>query len=393
MSHGIKILFCIFSPSAPAILIVIRQQKEFQKTRLRYQIVANILLNENQGYASFARDCSEMLRAESESEMWRHLFVGLKKNEVNFEQFLQVLILLLIINVHFTTTATVGGLNELFASSSDSTFLIIISAIWSSKSLLMGHISILVDQKKGFVMMKGKLILALYYIISISSRLIAFLMYFAPSLGLFHLLGHWKMGTYSFQEDLVFDVVAVNGTLKDLFVHDVWVPLLSPQDLTLFTLQSTFICLLISVLIHWIFVGFLVKKSYTSKSRVWCLLHSLNSLVCPPLLNDWDELLKEGETVERGWERTKKELLIMQGLYFVENVCLCIPIFILNNQIVQRNVFHSHNFPLLEAEKNSYKISQLLGLVPFILALSTALQLGLFNAYHMFGHPWHVLLR
>ena len=132
--------------------------------------------------------------AQNKMEKWKSIYVLFKRNENNYENVIQVLVALLLVILRFTGTPTVGGLKDLFASSSDSTWLIVLSAIWSSKSLVTGHLAFGVSRKRGFMMIKGKVLLAVYYILGISSRLAALLLYFAPSMGLFNTLGHWKMG-------------------------------------------------------------------------------------------------------------------------------------------------------------------------------------------------------
>ena len=68
--------------------------------------------------------------------------------------------------------------------------------------------------------------------------MIAFLFYFAPSMGLFNLLAHWKMGSIPFTGkkrfniDFIYGVKISGEEVKNIWVKNVWVPLTDPTDLT-----------------------------------------------------------------------------------------------------------------------------------------------------------------
>ena len=102
-----------------------------------------------------------LLQAQHSAEKWKNIYALFKRNEINFENFIQVLVLILLVALRFTKTATVGGLQDLFSSDSENTALIVLSAIWSCKSLITGQLAYWVSGKNGFVLAKGKILVAL----------------------------------------------------------------------------------------------------------------------------------------------------------------------------------------------------------------------------------------
>ena len=258
---------------------------------------------------------------------------------------------------------------------SDNTALIVLSAIWSCKSLITGQLAYWVSLKNGFVLVKGKILLALYFILSVFSRMIAFLFYLAPSMGLFNLLAHWKMGSIPFtgkkrfNTDLIYyDVEISSEEVKNILVKSVWVPLTDPTDLTQYSLQTFYLCLVVFCILHSVLLTFLSRFMDNRRGR---LLDIINTLVFPPITYDWDTQQKEEISFEDKWKKSKKGIFIFHILYFMENVFLCVPIFILSSNINNRNIFHAQLFPLLQEERASTQMAALLGLAAYFLFAST----------------------
>ena len=126
-------------------------------------------------------------------------------------------------------------------------------------------------------------------------------------------------------------------------------------------------------------------------NRSWRLLDIINTLVFPPITYDWDTQLKEEISFEDKWKKSKKGIFIFHILYFMENIFLCVPIFILSSNINTRNIFHAQLFPLLQEERASTQMAALLGLAPVGFAVSSALQVSLMFLYYRIGHPWQAI--
>jgi hypothetical protein len=117
-------------------------------------------------------------------------------------------------------------------------------------------------------------------------RISACVIFFAPAMGLFNLLGHWKRGNINFASDgyLIFDV-AENGTLIN--VRDIWKPIKIYDELTHYQLDVFYIVFLLLLFVHFIIVAIIkIKCSKEFKSRkeylkkMLHILHQGNSNIC-----------------------------------------------------------------------------------------------------------------
>merc|ERR1719312_1675241 len=393
LSPTFIILLCCFCPIAPAVAVVKMLQEENNVTVSRFKFLNHFLLG-RAGKHTYQQHAAKLLQAQHSAEKWKKIYALFKRNEINFENFIQVLVLILLVALRFTKTATVGGLQDLFSSGSDNTALIVLSAIWSCKSLITGQLAYWVSLKNGFVLVKGKILLALYFILSVFSRMIAFLFYLAPSMGLFNLLAHWDMGSIPFtgkkrfNTELIYDVEISSEEVKNILVKSVWVPLTDPTDLTQYSLQTFYLCLVFFCILHWVLLTVLSRFMDNRSGR---LLDIINTLVFPPSTYDWDTQQKKEISFEEKWEKSKRGIFIFHILYFMENVFLCLPIFILSSNINTRNIFHAQLFPLLQEERASTQMAALLGLAPVGFALASALQVFLMFLYYKIGHPWQAI--
>jgi len=393
LSPTFKIMLCCFCPVAPAVAVVKMLQEENNVTLSRFKFL-NHFLPGRTGKHTYQQHAAKLLQAQHSAEKWKNIYALFKRNEINFENFIQVLVLILLVALRFTKTATVGGLQDLFSSGSDNTALIVLSAIWSCKSLITGQLAYWVSLKNGFVLVKGKILLALYFILSVFSRIIAFLFYLAPSMGLFNILAHWKMGSIPFtgkkrfNTDFIYDVEISREEVKNILVKSVWVPLTDPTDLTQYSLQTFYLYLVVFCILHWVLLTVLSRFMDNGSGR---LLDIINTLVFPPITYDWDTQQKEEISFEEKWEKSKRGIFIFHILYFMENVFLCVPIFILSSNINTRNIFHAQLFPLLQEERASTQMAALLGLAPVGFAVASALQVSLMFLYYRIGHPWQAI--
>eukprot|EP00092_Neocalanus_flemingeri_P028074 GFUD01030481.1.p1 GENE.GFUD01030481.1~~GFUD01030481.1.p1 ORF type:complete len:932 (-),score=145.52 GFUD01030481.1:109-2904(-) len=391
MSKPLKLILCICSPFAPAVVVVMKLNAEYLQTCIRFRLTKHYFSSLEKRMISTNTDSAQLLEAEKCAEKWKQLFVQITRNDNNFEHFSQVVVLVLLVALLFTQTATVGGLQDLFTTGSDSIFLIVLSAVWSTKSLVTGHLAQWVGRKNGFVAMKGKILLSTYFILCIMSRLLAFLLYLAPSMGLLNLLGHWKMGSIPFvdgKSPLIYDVEIVESELKKTNLQSVWRPLTDYSDLTGNSLQMIYLGLIIFFTIHWALIALIRRNTLKLLTPTGRFLYILNTLVCPPQCLEWDEFKERQGSFGENWQKTKLDILSIHALYFSEHVLLCLPIFILNSKISVRNSFHTNWFSILQMERTSTQVAALLGAAPAAFAILTCLQVALLYLYYKVGHPW-----
>ena len=113
---------------------------------------------------------------------------------------IQIILLLLA----STDTPTTGGLESFFKKDSflgmnaSPTSILTASVIISMTSAVLKHVKALVAEK-GFLTFKPKMTVFMWTLCATVRRILTFVMFFAPSLGLFHMLYHWKAEAYPFK--------------------------------------------------------------------------------------------------------------------------------------------------------------------------------------------------
>ena len=332
----------------------------------------------------------------------------LRSNENILEHFPQLVILILLILIKKTRTSTVS----LYFSKNivpENELIFYASAMGSLLSLVRGQIFRLGVKKNGFLPMIGKLILCAFYVVSIFSRVSAFLLFFTPNLGLLDTLFHHKMGgidsvTYhfvNFSSSPVFDVYA-NGT--KISFKDIWEKQYKlddhPKHFTEYLLAVIFlIILVIHSLSSQIFKKVYFKGIPCPKVPFVCaILDDLSSLLCPPLHFDWELIHRYGKltgiSINECWSRSKRVLVAYNILLFLEHILLMIPIMTLKFAIDQRNSFLMKDFPPNADEQLSTDIITSLiiyGLLGF--SVLPFISFTLAYLYFKWGHAWSRILR
>ena len=126
-------------------------------------------------------------------EIHFHLSIHTKL-ELGLETILQSCLQLTLLFYATSETRTTEGLSEIFGNEveKESTLaLLVLSTIWSFISNVLSHIQGLSSKRRHFPIM-SKIVVAAYSFFSITTRVMAIVIFFSPSLGLFNLLQHWK---------------------------------------------------------------------------------------------------------------------------------------------------------------------------------------------------------
>ena len=103
-----------------------------------------------------------------------------------------------------TATATTGGLESFFEEDSflgfkaNPTAILAVSVSLSLFSAILTHIKTLVAEK-GFLRIKQKITVFCWILFASIRRIMTFITFFTPSLGLFNILYHWKAELYPFK--------------------------------------------------------------------------------------------------------------------------------------------------------------------------------------------------
>jgi hypothetical protein len=208
------------------------------------------------------------------------LLSDLRSNENATEHFIQSLVLIMLIALKFTTTGTVSGFQELLAGNSNF-FLLVLSAVWSIFSIISGFLQRKIVQKNHSISFLGILIQLAYATLAMICRISSILTFFAPAIGLFNLLGHFKMGNIAFARNTIYDV-RDNETLIN--IRDVWKQIHNYEELTVFQLDVYYIVFLVFILFHFLLVAAIkLKSSKEFRSRkdyfkkILHILHQGNS--------------------------------------------------------------------------------------------------------------------
>jgi hypothetical protein len=137
-------------------------------------------------------------------------------------------------------------------------------------------------QKSHSMPFSGILIQLTYATLAMICRISACVMFFAPAIGLFNLLGHWKMGNLKFASGeketvLIYDVTD-NGTF--IYANDVFKKIKNPEGLTVFQLDVYYIVFLFIIMFHFFLVAaikFKCSKEFKSrKDYLKKILHILH---------------------------------------------------------------------------------------------------------------------
>ena len=265
---------------------------------------------------------------------------------------LQIVLLLLTL----TETATVGGFEAYFER--DSLFgvkirpsdLIILSVIWSLKTLIMMHVKSL-RLEKGYFGLKATVVSFLWGLVSSIKRIIGMVAFFVPSLGLLDILWHWHAEQYPFKVRL--DLVARSNMtpsqnakieLYNMTEYVRWSELdrwsyENPQDpqapeYTLYTgLTAKWTLATFFLLLTFHLVAVFIVKMYTSvefwmgKGTVFQKsVHILSNTNIPRAFRDWDYGNPSLEEHRRRYKRTEKEMVCLFFVNTVFSLMLLVPL-------------------------------------------------------------------
>jgi len=199
-------------------------------------------------------------KLDNESQAWMKLHSKLRLNENSTEHFIQAIFLIILILLKFSDTSTVTGFQDLFASKE--ILLLTLSALWSNISIVLGNVNASIIKKNNFMPKLGKLLTALFSLISHFGRVSAVIFFFSPSLGLMNLLMHWKMGTKLVKMNSQLLIYDANTTSNFFFFEKMWIPVETASELTILSLETQFKIFSGLVVLHFLAM-FIIKKKFS----------------------------------------------------------------------------------------------------------------------------------
>ena len=247
-----------------------------------------------------------------------------------------------------TKTPTSHGLERMFGTGTNDLALLVLSIIWSIKTLFTLHLNSVSLEKPYFPLM-SQISLFAWTVFCMSKRILVMVMFFTPSLGLFNLLYHWKAEQIPFsvsQESLWRE-----GVLKQsshLYLHNK-TPVLwshidrwdysaeSPPDYSLYTglsLRQYFLLFLAILAVHTVCVGIIkliLVKDFRRASLMEKFSHSLQNVSMPQPWRAWDA--DDGSVKEhrQRFQAEIVEIIFITAVNFVTNAGMLAPVFYLGN--------------------------------------------------------------
>ena len=383
-----KVLICLASPLMPATSIAAASWWKLKSELLDCVDAEDV-----------ACLVEKRRRFEEEQAKWERLFVTYKVNEMSTEFFVQLLVLLVLLP--FSQSATVDGLHIIFATSSN-IVLVTISISISFVTLIRTLLQRAVSVKNNFLPLFGQALLILSYVVGTLSRFFAVLLYLTPAFGMFSVSMHWKMGKMQFGRNPVYQYVrskSGDGKYEAKYTKDEWSPTTEYVDYTVWNYEMYMVALLIMSAVH-LGLVFMVKRLCNKPFQqrpfsIDKILHVLsNSIVFLPY-SEWDDDLDSLGSFAKSWSHTYHESVIMNLLLGVENALLCTPLWILLAKINLREEYLTQYFPPLIEEQLSKERTKLLAFMApvFFVVVASAVQMVLSHLYYRYGHPWSRIFR
>ena len=137
----------------------------------------------------------DLFKDRTEGQALKGLKAKLRCNENSLEQLPQLVILIVLILLRSSATVTVPTQFAANLLSEDKEYILVGSAIWSFISLVRSQLSLGFSIKRGVVPNLGKVLLFVYYSINTLARIVAFVFFFTPNLGLLDTRHHSLSGS------------------------------------------------------------------------------------------------------------------------------------------------------------------------------------------------------
>ena len=255
VSNTLKFIWAYFALFAPSFSALATAKSE-NKMRKQKHNIAKISATDFM--------YKQIILEEKKVLNWQKTHALLRATEACIEFPMQGILILIIASLILSETSTTGSNKAMW--SEENFALFVTSGFWSLISVALSGVANLVADKNGFLSMKAKIVFFIFYLFGICQRIGAVLLFFAPSLGLFNLLYHWKMGKIPLQQtQLFYDVNAT--THEHIYFSEIWKPIDDYTDLTLISLGTAFICFLVSLLLHF-FCVLLVKQKVNKIAKL-----------------------------------------------------------------------------------------------------------------------------
>ena len=323
----------------------------------------------------------------------------LRANENAIEHLPQLVIVALLILLKNSSTSTIPPhLTNSFLADQD--LFLFASAAVSFFSLVRGQFSLAKAHKRGFIPTLGWAILPIYFTISTAVRVVALVLFYAPSLGLMNILYHRKLG--------LLEARLEEGThCND---NDIWscvwnrkYKFEADQIEQFYDFPKALVGCLIPLLaaVHIVLSKLLIEKLFykgIDRKSGWVMdvIEGLYTLVCPPVHLDWELIhrLNRNTPIEECWKRSRLLMNALHMLHLLEHIVLLTPLIALKVALDHRNRILAVKFSPTEDEQYSCQVVDTILFwaifgFPFVTLCTMCLALTYFTK----GHAWSRLLK
>merc|ERR1719458_1607911 len=416
---------------APAVLINAKEEAKTKKEQILEKAKKQFDHPEEAGAEG---DLHQQLRdIDRYLEESKETLISYKRNELSIENSIQITVqvLMLFLSPMYTSFFTHSGLQAVFKkdfaiqekiqseienlsgyeSSRGLSFnltewFLVMSILWSMKTISMTYIKIKAVGKVEVLSLPGKLLLAVRSLLVYSVRLGCVVTFFGPFLGLFNVLAHWRA------EKIVLDSKVFshfNGSLKlgsSLPLEAIYRANYSTPDFPLppsyklytqVTLGTSFAFFLVLIGIQAL-VNLLLetKLSQEFKEARWTtkMRHLLESMNRADSFSDWDMGQGTPSEFRRRWWNVMAETIAMIGVQLGTNLALLIPLWVTTWNV------HKRHQQLIEVEMVVFKeeteavelLTMLSWAMPLMVVSTSFLDTLLMVLYQKWLHPWRRIL-
>ena len=278
LSHLLVILIVIFCVSEVSKLhLVVKakrslnlSQRSFSITLLTFPFMPAILIYLTERLKYNHTMLNNSSRLESQIGKIDKLITRMKRNENTLENFPQLIIIVIIIGLALSPTATVTVLK---GTIDPKDWILYTTASASALTIVRASVTQLKASLDGFLSFVGQLLYGAFIFISITSRLTAIFLYFSQNLGLLPILWHWKFGSIPAEANFMYDKFG-----KEMEFQEAWI---LTKDVTYYTWLSydSFALIFIALVFAQIIASYTVKWKSGDKADIFG--HALDSLLSP----------------------------------------------------------------------------------------------------------------
>ena len=334
LKHQKEVSFCkkmlkifqsfLFSPLIPLVLAEsYEENKAKRKSLIKFEKNRDLVLELNKEGRKLSKNYSEFVRVD----------LG---QEVVFQLSGQIMYLLL----SSTNTPTTGGLEVMFQKTSDA--FLALSIGLSVKTIYFVKLKT-ISIVKPFLPFTTKMILLSWIMVSASLRVMAIVLFFTPSFGIFSILGHWKLEQIPYSDKVNERIQANNNTIYLCNTKPFnWKKLdrynytsFSGPDYTVYTqyaLHEYFFSFWILLFLH-TFINLLVKiafsedfRRYWTSSTLEMFIHCFENTNIPTVWMDWEEMDGSIEDHKKRHGQVVREMVVIMIIRNLNHAMMLAPI-------------------------------------------------------------------